>query len=189
VAREPHHHGGPCLHALFSSQAQPTSYVHNRLSAQQLASSSFTLLPSTRLPIMPYGKTDELAINTIRTLAVCFPFTCCCPATGIATPLSQSFFTSHRADGAERYQLLIRCFAGRCHFHGQLWPPGRPYGHGPGGSRCLEQVHDFQPQEPRLGQPRSFRPLVRIFAIFSNSSFEDCINGWWPTAARDSRSR
>jgi hypothetical protein len=73
VAREPHHHGGPCLHALFSSQAQPTFYVHNRLSAQQLASSSFTLLPSTRLPIMPYGKTDELAINTIRTLAVCFP--------------------------------------------------------------------------------------------------------------------
>jgi hypothetical protein len=85
----------------------------------------------------------------------------------------------------------MRCFAGRCHLHGQLRPPGRPYGHGPGGSRCLEQVHDFQPQEPRLGQPRSFRPLVRIFAplFFPTPTLEDCVNGWRPTAEREVRSR
>jgi hypothetical protein len=33
-------------------------------------SSSLQTLPIDSLPIMPYGKTDELAINTIRTLAV-----------------------------------------------------------------------------------------------------------------------
>jgi hypothetical protein len=35
---------------------------------------------------MPYGKVDELAINTIRTLAVRLPMSHLCPT----TPLSQS---------------------------------------------------------------------------------------------------
>ena len=51
---------------------------------------------------------------------------------------------------------------GRCHGCRQLWPPWRPYGHGPGGPCPLQQVHDLQPKEPRLAQPRSFRPLVRL---------------------------
>ena len=50
---------------------------------------------------------------------------------------------------------------GRCHGCRQLWPPWRPHGHGPGGPRPLQQVHDLQPQEPRLGEPRPLRPLVR----------------------------
>jgi hypothetical protein len=36
---------------------------------------------------MPYGKVDELAINTIRTLAVRLPMSRCCP-----TSLSQNSY-------------------------------------------------------------------------------------------------
>lgn len=62
----------------------------------------------------------------------------------------------------------FRCFrTGRCHIPGKLRPPGCPHGYGPGGPRCVEQVHDFQPQEPQMGQPRPLRPLVRTSLYFS----------------------
>jgi hypothetical protein len=124
---------------------------------------------------MPYDKTDELAINTIRTLAVRCPVLprraprAAPPLLAIARhcPLPH---LCRRDDGCSlaTLHLLLLPIAdlntrpGRCHLPGQLRPPGRPYGHGPGGPRPVQQVHDFQPQEPRLGQPRSFRPLVRV---------------------------
>jgi len=55
---------------------------------------------------------------------------------------------------------------GRCHVQGKLWPPGRPYGHGPSGPCLVQQVHDLQPQEPGMGQPRPICALVRTF-LFS----------------------
>lgn len=58
--------------------------------------------------------------------------------------------------------IADRCRAlGRCHGQGQLGPSGRAHGHGPGGPRPVQQVHDLQSQEPRLGQPRPLRSLVR----------------------------
>ena len=122
---------------------------------------------------MPYGKTDELAINTIRTLAVCtvlprpslprnlaafVSVSAICPAIA-GRPQHHSgnlqTFTSHDPRRVVTlFPISIADFelpTGRCHGSGQLWPSWRPYGHGPGGPRSIQQVHDFQPKEPRLG--------------------------------------
>jgi hypothetical protein len=79
---------------------QPT-FVHNRHSALEPAATFLsltnppflTLHHTTDLPIMPYGKVDELAINTIRTLAVCLS----CP-TNLANsyPAIAIFFSTPR---------------------------------------------------------------------------------------------
>jgi hypothetical protein len=77
-------------------------------------------------------------------------------------PAIAIFFSTLRRRRIGGPLLTLSVCTGRCHIPGKLGSPGRPYGHGPGGSRCLQQVHDLQPQEPRLGQPRPLCPLVRI---------------------------
>jgi hypothetical protein len=77
-------------------------------------------------------------------------------------PAIAIFFSTLRRRRIDGQLLTLSVCTGRCHIPGKLGSPGRPYGHGPGGSRCLQQVHDLQPQEPRLGQPRPLCPLVRI---------------------------
>lgn len=78
-------------------------------------------------------------------------------------PCRHHYIQAVTRDMAE--QLLIQGQStGRCHIPGQLWPSGRAHGHGPGGPRPVQQVHDFQPKEPRMGQPRSLCSLVRTCA-------------------------
>lgn len=57
---------------------------------------------------------------------------------------------------------LTICSIGRCDLQGQLWSPGCAHGYGPNRSRSLQQVHEVQPKEPTLGQPRPLRSLVRL---------------------------
>lgn len=46
---------------------------------------------------------------------------------------------------------MLMAISGRCHLQGQLRSPRCPYGHGPCLPRPFQQVHELQPQEPRLG--------------------------------------
>jgi len=111
--------------------------------------SSPNLPQSLHLPIMSFGKTDELAINTIRTLAVCTA-----PPSSPSSPLPRYriFFSTikyaNRTTPCMHSTISIadsRALLDRCHLCGQLWPSGRAHGHGPGGPRPVQQVHDFQP--------------------------------------------
>jgi hypothetical protein len=62
---------------------------------------------------MPYGKTDELAINTIRTLAVrqmlmrCFECARCCPTIVNSYPASSP---SPNRSGSSVYGAVKNCF-------------------------------------------------------------------------------
>jgi hypothetical protein len=71
---------------------------------------------------------------------------------------AQSLNVHRRRSTADRDMNCI----GRCDVPGKLRPPRCAHGHGASCPHSLQQIHDLQPQEPRLGQPRSFRSLVRI---------------------------
>ena len=57
---------------------------------------------------------------------------------------------------------LIKMSTGRCYLRRQLWSPRCAHGYGPNRPRSFQQVHEVQPKEPTLGQPRPFCPLVRL---------------------------
>jgi hypothetical protein len=59
---------------------------------------------------MPYGKVDELAINTIRTLAVCFPIPRFCPTIIIKQlPRYRNLFSQRCAADALYRHVCFNC--------------------------------------------------------------------------------
>lgn len=119
------------------------------------------ICPSCRTPrLMSWLSTPSALLRYVLRLA---------PPASTPAPLSH-FFRHHANDNV--------CLGG-CHCPGQFWTSWSTNGNGArykkidsiasiqslltcsSCPRPLQQVYDLQPQEPRLGQPRSFRPLVR----------------------------
>ena len=103
---------------------------------------------------MGYGEVDQLAINTIRILAVSTPVspTLCdsCSSLPFKAPIAGSAVS-----------LTLSPFKiGRCHLCSKLRPSRSSHGHGAHRPCSLQQIHDLQPQKPELAQSRSFRPFV-----------------------------
>ena len=100
---------------------------------------------------MAYGEIDQLAINTIRTLAVRLPLP-------LQLPLPLSPVPRHNLSTtlspAPMPSMLTQIFTtGRCHRQGQLGSPGCAHGHGSRLPRPVQQIHEVQPQEPQVDQP------------------------------------
>jgi len=120
---------------------------------------------------MGYSDVDQKCINTIRTLAVRLILLSLFPARSVPhhdvfkdndEALHQQCFQCPQWTISLREHRLITCSTGRCDLQGQLWSPGCAYGYGPNRPCPLQQVHEIQPKEPTLGQPRPLRSLVRL---------------------------
>ena len=89
---------------------------------------------------MGYGKDDELAINTIRLLAVGDP------TMGFLSPAEKAI--ARREDLLKAQLLTGKWLEGRCNLQGKFGAPWRPNGHGPGCSCSVQQVHELQSFKP-----------------------------------------
>ena len=87
---------------------------------------------------MGYNKDDELAINTIRLLAVCAPRL---PLV-MPTELRLLFRAIIPLSTQLLVQRLKQAAIGRCHLQSQLRPSRRPYGPCTGCPRSLQQIHE-----------------------------------------------
>jgi hypothetical protein len=89
-----------------------------------------------------------------------------------------SRFPFQRVDPPQCQLLTVFVSAGRCYDGGKLWPSRRPDGACPSEPRPLQQVHDLQPEEPRLGEPRPFCSLVRPIHSLSNAPADGMSNSY-----------
>lgn len=98
---------------------------------------------------MGYTDKDQLAINTIRLLAVGQSHYRCPHVEALPNavfPHSLTKLVQHLLT----YSLCAGL--GRCYLQSQFRASRCPYGHGARCSRPLEQIHELQPSESRLAQ-------------------------------------
>lgn len=115
--------------------------------------------------IMAYNRDDELAINTIRLLAVSLT-----PHLQSSTPIAVNPLCTMTATlriVLEAWCLIdnldtneIPKHLGRCHLQGQFRPSRRPHGNGSCCPCSFQQVHELQSKKPPMAKSRPLRPLV-----------------------------